>query len=354
MQRDPVCNMEVDEKTAVTVEHGGEAFYFCSEGCRDKFLAEKQDRKSRSSYELIIIGGGPAGLTAAVYAAKLKVDTFVLLKDLGGQAIDSTKIENYMGFDFITGPELVQKFRNQLIHSNYVDHKIAEVEKVEQTPEGFRVTTSDLDSYSARALVVATGMTRRKLRVPGEEEFQRKGVFYGNIQDLSFVQGKDVVVIGGGNSAIQIVDNLHTVAAKTYLVAQSFEADPAVLKKSDGFDAADKYEGWKIERIDGDRSGLREVHIRKAAASETVTLPAAGLFIAIGLHPNSGLVSTLTQLNDRGEVVINPDCSTDIPGLFSAGDVTSAYGKRIVIASGDGARAALAAKQYVLSLRQKK
>ncbi len=354
MRRDPVCNMEVDETTAVTVEHGGEAFYFCSEGCRDKFLAEHRDRKPRTSYELIIIGGGPAGLTAAVYAAKLRVDTFVLLQDLGGQAIDSTKIENYMGFDFITGPELVHKFKNQLIHSNYVDHKIAEVEKIEKTPEGFRVTTSDLASYLTKALVVATGMTRRKLRVPGEEEFQRQGVFYGNIQDLSFVQGKDVVVIGGGNSAIQIVDNLCTVAAKTYLVARKFEADPAVMKNSDGFAAAEKFEGWKIERLDGDRSGLREVQIRKAATSETATLPAAGLFIAIGLHPNSALVSTLTQLNERGEVIINPDCSTDIPGLFAAGDVTNAYGKRIVIASGDGARAALAAKQYILALRREK
>jgi len=354
MPRDPVCNMDVSREKAITAQRGGKVFYFCSEGCRDKFLSEHRENEPRSSYELIIIGGGPAGLTAAVYAAKLKIDTFVILKDLGGQAIDSTQIENYMGFDFITGTELVQKFRDQLIHSNYVDHRIAEAEKIEKTQDGFRVTTSDLASYSARALIVATGMTRRKLGVPGEEDFQRKGVFYGNIQDLSFIQGKDVVVVGGGNSAVQIADNLQTVASKTYIVAECFQADPAVRKKSNGFAAAEKYEGWKVERIQGDRSGLHRVHIRKAATSETAALPAEGVFIAIGLHPNSSLVSLLAPLNDKGEVIIGPDCSTDVPGLFAAGDVTNAFGKRIVIASGEGAKAALAARHYILSLRRGK
>ncbi|HDH50239.1 MAG TPA: hypothetical protein ENG95_01055 [Nitrospirae bacterium] len=145
----------------------------------------------RSSDDLIIIGGGPAGLTAAVYAAILKMDTFLITKDLGGQAVDSTKIENYMGYDFITGPELVKRFQYQLIHSHYVDHLISDVEKIEPADDGFKVTVSELKDYSAKTLIVASGMTRRKLNVPGEEEFQRKGVFYGNIQDLSFVQGED-------------------------------------------------------------------------------------------------------------------------------------------------------------------
>ncbi|GBE04408.1 thioredoxin reductase [bacterium BMS3Abin10] len=119
------------------------------------------------------------------------MDTFLITKDLGGQAVDSTKIENYMGYDFITGPELVKRFQYQLIHSHYVDHLISDVEKIEPADDGFKVTVSELKDYSAKTLIVASGMTRRKLNVPGEEEFQRKGVFYGNIQDLSFVQGED-------------------------------------------------------------------------------------------------------------------------------------------------------------------
>jgi len=352
MVRDPVCQMEVDENQAVTTEWAGQVVHFCSEGCRDRFLAGHPDKGPRRSYELIIIGGGPAGLTAGVYAAKLKLEAFVIFKDLGGQAIDSTKIENYMGFHFITGPELVEKFSDQVLRSNYVDHKNDEVERIEAGDEEFRVTTSDLQTYRAKAVIVAAGMTRRTLGVWGEEAFQRKGVFYGNLQDLSFVQGKNAIVVGGGNSAVQILDNLHTVAAKIFVVAERFEADPTVLARSAGFEAAAKYEGWKVDRLEGDRGGLQRVVIRKPGSAETQTLDAAGLFIAIGLRPNAGLVSEMTPLNDRGEIIIERDCSTAVAGLFAAGDVTDAYGKRIVIASGEGAKAAMAARQHILALRR--
>lgn len=195
MKRDPVCNMEVEESKAVTRECGGKIYYFCSEGCRDKFVVDNVCEIPRTSYDLVIVGGGPGGLTAAVYAATLKMNAFLITRDLGGQAIDSTKIENYMGFDFITGPELVEKFRYQLIHSHYIDHMMSDVEKKEPVEDGFHVTTSEINTYFTRTLIIATGMTRRRLNVTGEEELQRKGVFYGNIQDLSFVHGEDVAVI---------------------------------------------------------------------------------------------------------------------------------------------------------------
>jgi alkyl hydroperoxide reductase subunit F len=219
MKRDPICNMEVSDESAVTVECNGEVFSSCSEGCRDRFLEERTCARPRATYDVIIVGGGPAGLTTAVYAATMKMDAFLIAKELGGQAIDSTKIENYMGFDFITGPELIKKFREQLVRSHYIDHVLAEVERIEPLDKGFHVTTSDLKRYFAQAVVLTTGMTRRTLGVEGEERFQRKGVFYGNIQDLSFVQDKDVAVIGGGNSALQIVENLQSIARGIYLVS---------------------------------------------------------------------------------------------------------------------------------------
>ena len=130
LKTDPVCQMKVREEEAVTAECDGELYYFCSEGCRDKFLKDRTCE--RTAYDLIIVGAGPAGLTAGVYAATLKMEALIITKDLGGQAVDSTKIENYMGFDFITGPELIDKFKAQLIHSHYLDHLISEVEKIEQ------------------------------------------------------------------------------------------------------------------------------------------------------------------------------------------------------------------------------
>jgi alkyl hydroperoxide reductase subunit AhpF len=145
MKREPLCIMEVREEEALPMEFDGELSYFCSEGCRDRFMEEHPDKSSCHSYELIIIGGGPAGLTAAVYASLMRVDTFVITKDLGGQAFDSSKIENYMGYDFITGRELVSKFRDQLVHSHYVDHKVTEAEKIEPGEGSFTVTTSELE-----------------------------------------------------------------------------------------------------------------------------------------------------------------------------------------------------------------
>lgn len=352
--KDPICNMEVQDDTGITAECDGETFYFCSHGCRDKFLHEKTCKRPRSSYDLIIVGGGPAGLTAAVYAATMKMEAFLIAKDLGGQAVDSTKIENYMGYDLITGPQLIEKFREQLVRSQYIDHVISEVEKIEPVEDGFRVTTAELRTYSAKTVIVTTGMTRRKLGVEGEERYQRKGVFYGNIQDLSFVQDKDVVVVGGGNSALQMVENLRGVASTIHLVsATRLTADQVIIERIRSCGNLRTYEEYKVDEFTGDAS-LRGVTIRKMAGEETINLSAEGVFIAIGLQPNSMLASHLVEVNDRGEIIIQPDCSTSYPGIFAAGDITNAFGKRIIIASGEGAKAALAARQYLLDLRKKK
>ena len=341
--------MEVNERDAFTAECGDETFYFCSEGCRERFMKERICRVPRTSYDLIIIGGGPAGLTAAVYAATLKMNAFLITKDLGGQAIDSTKIENYMGFDFITGPELTEKFQYQLIHSHYIDHLMSDVEKIEAADGGFNITTSELKIYSAKTLIIATGMTRRRLKVPGEEEFQRKGVFYGNIQDFSFVQDKDVAVIGGGNSALQIVETLYNVAGNIHIISDTrLTADSVVIERVSGFKNLKKFEGYKVLEFKGEKT-LSGIVLRKTASDEMLDIPVKGVFIAIGLQPNSSLVSHLVELNDRGEIIINQDCSTSCPGIFAAGDVTNAFGKRIIIASGEGAKAALAARQYILN-----
>ncbi len=350
MPKDPVCLMVVREEEAIRAECDGVMYYFCSEGCRDRFLRERTCL--RTAYDLIIIGGGPGGLTAAVYAATLKMEALLIAKDLGGQAIDSTKIENYLGFDFITGPELVDKFKHQLINSHYIDHLISEVEKIEAQEGGFQITTSELAVYAAKALIVATGMTRRKLNVPGEATFLRKGIFYGNIQELSFVEGEGAAVIGGGNSAMQVVENLGTVAREIHLVATSeLTADPTIVERVKCFPNLHIYENFKVLEFTGGPT-LGGVTIKRKAGQETLNLSVKGAFIAIGLEPNSSLVAHLVKCNDRREITINFDCSTSFPGIFAAGDVTDSYGKRIIIASGEGAKAALAARQHLLNLRR--
>lgn len=230
---------------------------------------------------------------------------------------------------------------------------MSDVEKIGATQIGFNVTTSEFKTYSAKTLIIATGMTRRRLKVPGEEEFQRKGVFYGNIQDFSFVQGKDVAVIGGGNSALQIVETLHSVAGNIYIISDTeLTADSVMIERVSRFKNLKKFEGYKVLEFKGEKT-LSGIVIRKTASDEIMEISVKGVFIAIGLQPNSFLVSHLVKLNEKGEIIINPDCSASYPGIFAAGDVTNAFGKRIIIASGEGAKAALAARQYILAQTKK-
>lgn len=348
MIRDPVCGMPVDKDTPFTVECGGRIYRFCSKGCREKFLRDMDSTSPRDSYDLIIVGGGPAGLTAAVYASNLKMDALLISGELGGQAIDSTKIENYMGFDFITGPELVAKFRQQLIHSHYIDHLIANVEAVETIVEGFRIKVSAV-TFLSRAVLIATGMERRRLGIPGEEEYQRRGVFYGHPADFPRVEGWEIAVIGGGNSAIQIVENLQGVASKIHLVSRSeLKADRKIIERVRQIPGLTRYEGYEPLAFIGNKV-LSGVIIRKRGEEMVTEIPVNGVFVAVGMQPNSALVAPLLKLNERGEIPIGPDCSTARSGLFAAGDVTNAFGKRIIIAAGEGAKAAIAAREYLLS-----
>jgi len=349
MKIDPVCKMEVQEAEALTARSNGTVYYFCSRGCREKFM--NTHPKGRRLYDLIIIGGGPAALTAAVYASTMKINAFVIARDLGGQALDSSKIENYMGYDFITGPELIDKFKGQLLHSHYVDHLMNTVVGVEPSADGFTVTTVDRHTYSAAAILVATGMVRRTLNVPGEEKFQRRGVFYGNIQDYAFVQGEDVAVIGGGNSALQIVENLCAVAREIHLISdENLGADRAIVNRVEQFENLHVYEKAAVMEFTG-RESLSGIAVH-TERGETLDIPVKGVFIAIGFHPNSSLLADLVKLNDRREIEIGPDCTTSYPGIFAAGDVTNAFGKRIVIASAEGAKAAMAARRFIMNPRK--
>ncbi|MFA4902294.1 MAG: NAD(P)/FAD-dependent oxidoreductase [Desulfobaccales bacterium] len=217
---------------------------------------------------------------------------------------------------------------------------------------GLRSPPQSLAIYTAKALIIATGMTRRGLGVPGEEKFLRRGISYGNLQDLSFVEGEDASIIGGGNSALQIVENLHTVARNIHLISRAeLTADPAVVERVSCLSNLQTYIGYKVVQFIGDGT-LTGLTIRKMAGAGTLDLPAKGAFIAVGLEPNSFLAAPLLKLNSRREIIISRDCSTSYPGIFAAGDVTDAFGKRIIIASGEGAKAALSARQYLLNLRK--
>jgi alkyl hydroperoxide reductase subunit F len=347
MIKDPICVMEVENENFV-FEFEGKKYFFCSRGCLDKFKGSPKEFSQNYIYDLIIIGAGPAGLTVAVYASVLKIDTFLLTKDIGGQAVDSSKIKNYMGFDFITGKDLVKKFKEQFLHQHYLAHKIEEVVKISQKDGCFEILTKYKNKFLTRSVIIATGMKRRKLNIPGEERLQRRGVSYSSVQDITFFKGLDVVVIGGGNSGIQTANDLKKIGCKVTLVSKGrLMADQSDIGELERSDRVEILQGYDVLEIQGEDK-VEAVIVQSQDSQTPRRIQCRGVFIQIGLLPNTELCQDLVRLNKRGEIMISSDCSTSTPGIFACGDVTDVFGKRIVIASGEGAKAALSVKKYLL------
>ena len=330
-----------------TATYNERTYYFCSQGCRDIFEVETEQYGKSKEYDLVIIGGGPAGLTAAVYASVTRLHTFLISEDIGGQAIDSTKIKNYMGFDFITGPELVEKFKDQFLHRHYLEHVMDEVTSINPKNGDYEIITRNKNSYLAKAVIIATGMKRRKLGIPGEQKLLRKGVSHSALQDTSIFAGKHIVVVGGGNSGVQTARGLLESGCHVTLVEKAnITADPSeleILSRNPDFEILDKHDVIEIYGKDN----VEGVEVQFLGNLSKRRIACSGVFIQVGLIPNTEFCLNLLELNDRGEIKIRPGCSTSAEGIFACGDVTDVVGKRIIIASGEGAKAALSAKQYL-------
>lgn len=346
MFKDPVCGMVV-ENQVISSEIEGKKFFFCSQGCKDQFENSPDKFSQQYLYDLVIIGGGPAGLTAAVYASISRIDTFLITNDIGGQAIDSTKIKNYMGFDFITGGELTQKFKDQFLQEHYLIHKIDEVLGIKSKGKNFEIFTKSGMKVFSKTIIIATGMKKRKLGILGEDRLQRKGISYSSVQDITLFSGMDVVVIGGGNSGVQTANDLKRICRSVTLISKgnliADQKDIDALKEGSKVKILDKHDVVEIkgeEKVEG-------VVVKPEEGGESKDISCGGVFIQVGFLPNTEFCQGLVDLNENGEIIINHDCSTNVDGVFACGDVTSAFGKRIVIASGEGAKATLSARKYL-------
>ncbi|RCW39079.1 MULTISPECIES: FAD-dependent oxidoreductase [Marinilabilia] len=349
----PVCNMRVDNGNYF-VEYSWKTLYFCSEGCLHKFKIQPWNFFGDHQFELIIIGGGPAGLTAAVYASVSRINTFFIANDIGGQAIDSTKVRNYMGFDFITGKMLVDKFRDQFLEKHFLSHKIDVVTRIKKQNEKFVITTKSKQTFYSKAVIVATGMKKRKLGITGEDRLQRKGIFYKSVQDLNLLDGKDVVVVGGGNSALQTASELQNNNCNVTIVTQGkLIADKTDVEKISQLPNMHLIEEHDVTEILGEDK-VKGISIRPEQDREKdpVVISCQAVFIQVGFLPNTEFCRDLVELNRNGEIKINADCSTSTEGIYACGDVTDAYGKRIIIASGEGAKAVLSASQFLKTSKE--
>jgi alkyl hydroperoxide reductase subunit F len=295
-------------------------------------------------YELIIAGAGPAGVTAAIYAARKKMDFIVIAKEVGGQVTYSSEIENYTGFQFITGEELATKFEEHLKKFAF-ELKLEEISKVERTKNLFRVKT-EASEYLGKTVIVATGTRPRELNVLGEAQFKNRGITYCSTCDGPLFEGMDVAVIGGGNSALESALQLMKIATSVRVITHGpkVKADQAYLQRAEASGKVEIITDTDILEVLGDKV-VNGIMIQKRGKNPEL-LQVQGVFVEIGSVPNSQIID-FAQKNQSGEIMVNPKCETNIPGLFAAGDVTNVPEKQIIIAAGEGSKAALAAFKYV-------
>ncbi len=306
-------------------------------------------------YDFIIIGAGPAGMTAAVYAARKKLDILVISKDIGGQPLLTSGIENYMGYQYVTGPELMRKFEEQVKQFPVALLTDEKASNLTTDDNGFIVSTTTDKKFRSRSVIIASGKRPRPLNVPGEKELVGRGVSYCATCDAPLFGEMDVAVIGGGNSALTAVIDLLKYARRIYLieVMPTLTADLTLIERAKESDKVEFYPGHLVKEISGtDR--VKNIVISSKDGGEDKTLSVSGVLVEIGLIPNSEFAKGLVKLNHLQEIAVDCECKTSVEGIFAAGDVTNVPEKQIIVAAGEGAKAALSTYNYLLQKKMER
>lgn len=300
-------------------------------------------------YDLIIVGGGPAGLTAAVYAIRKRLNVLLVSTDLGGKTNYHMSLPWIETHQIIRGVDIVDKFRRELQYLDFA-HRLETVKSITKAEAIFTVTLVDGSQLEAKSVLLASGSRVKYLDVPGERDYIGRGVTYSAISYAPLFVGKRTTVIGDGNLALRAVGELAQVAATVHLIAPTHgRLDTQMAKKL----MADKMkvvvlEGHKVKSIQG--NGYADRLILESPTGQETELKTDGIFIELGLLPNSKLVAELVDLDDQDRVIVDTRNRTNCLGLFAAGDVTNAYAEQVLIAVGEGAKAALSAYEYLLQM----
>jgi thioredoxin-disulfide reductase len=296
--------------------------------------------------DLIIIGAGAAGLASAIYAARREINTMLVSKDVGGQMAWTNEIENYPGFDFITGPELIGKMEAQAekYGAQFLTDEVTSIAKI----EGGFLVKADKERFNTKAVILSFGLTPKNLGVPGEKELRGKGISYCATCDGPLYKGKTVVIVGGGNSGFEAAEYLSKIAKRVYLVHinEEFTASPYLIKRMDRVKNVEYRVSSSVVEIKG-KSIVKSVTLENKKTSKTETLKTDGVFIEIGYEAKTQWLKGFLKLNKRGEIITNEKCQTSRAGVFAAGDCTDTPYKQIVISGGEGAKAALQAYDYI-------
>jgi len=305
-------------------------------------------------YDVLIIGGGPAGLTAAIYILRKGLNAALLTDNIGGQVLDTKGIENYTGYKFIEGSELADKFFDQIKQFPIAfsqDKKIGRIEKKDNLFYSYDLENKPIVS---KTLIIAAGKTYKKLNIPGEREYTGRGVAYCATCDAPLYKNKTVAIIGGGNSGVESALELSSIADRVILFQRrdSLVADNILvekLKKRENVEiiynahireikGKDKVDGITYSLYTEEKEGMQKNYVKGVD----------GVFVEIGLIPNSQFVGNLVRQTPNGEIIVDCGCYTSNPGVFAAGDITTVPEKQIIVAAGEGAKAALSAFKYIM------
>lgn len=307
-------------------------------------------------YEVVIIGAGPAGLCAGMYAGRSMLKTAVLEQGLpGGELLNTEVIEDYIGFEHILGSELADKFQAHAVKFGMDLQTFVRVEKISRQSDGtFAISTEGGDTYRAPAVIVTAGGTPVKLGVPGEIEYAGKGVSYCAICDGAFYKGHTIMVVGGGDAALEEADFLTRYAAKVYVVHRrdEFRASKIVQKRALSNPKIETILDTVVDSIHGDAQGLMtHAWIRNLRTGEERDLAATGCFVFVGFKPNTGVIDGHFEHDAAGYILTDANMMTSIPGLFAAGDVRVQLTRQVTTAVGDATTAAIAVEKYLTALK---
>jgi len=299
-------------------------------------------------YDLIVIGGGPAGLTATIYAIRKRINVLLLTKNLGGKTNFHLALPWIEDYQVIRGLEIVNKFRNELEYLEFARlHDSAE--KIDKKDDHFHVFTKGGTSLESKAVIVATGARQVRMNVPGEKEFTMKGLCYSALSYAPLFIDKTVIVIGDDELALRSTGELATVAKHVYLVCTGDQVldSPLWIKLQTAMNVT-ILNGHQVVEVKGDK--FARILVTKDPSGKITEYEADGMFVEKALKPRSGMVQDLVELDERGRIIVDCANCTNVPGLFAAGDVTNSYAEQVLIAVGEGAKAALSAYEYLLPM----
>lgn len=298
--------------------------------------------------DVLVIGAGPAGLNAALYAARKELSVKVVTTDMGGQMLLTNEIENYLGFPSISGFELADKMEAH-VKQYPVEFVYAGVKSLVKEADGtFTAHLDDGSELRGKTCIVTAGKHSRTLDIPGEKEYTGRGVSYCATCDAPFYRKKTVAVVGGGDSAVQAAIELSKLCPTVYLLVRSrIRAQEILVKRMKELDHVKVYMGYTPEVVKGEKK-VNALIIKNKADGSMEELTVDGIFVEAGGIPNNSFLPSEVKVNSLGEIMTNKDGETNVEGLFAAGDVTDCRNKQVIIAAGEGAAAALAAHEYLL------